>query len=386
MAIELRDIVGQEHAVAQLQRALAGERMPHAMLFAGPAGVGRRTTALALARTLLCSGRGAEEGPALFGEEELPKDGFIQACGACDDCRMMEAGAHPDFQFVYKELARFHEDASVRSRVMQDLGIGVIRQFLIDPANRAANRGRGKVFVVREAELMSTAAQNALLKTLEEPPPRVTILLLCEKPDELLPTTLSRCAMVRFGYLPREFVAGKLAEAGIERAEADFWAAFTQGSVGRSLRLAREGMYEVKRDLLDRIAGLPAAGDADLGEHLVKTMDKLATAAVAAAKKADGANLSKNLASRQAVGAILELLASAFRDAMSVRTGADMPPINADQAPAVEALAERFRPEQIAGVLEALSEYERLLWRNVNPKTVWDNVVITCASAAPLRT
>jgi DNA polymerase-3 subunit delta' len=381
---ELLDIIGQDAAVGQLQRGLGGERRSHAYLFVGPAGVGRRTTAVALARTLLCEGPQTQPNNGRL-------DGFRknarlrQACGACQSCRMMDAGSHPDFQLVYKELARYHDDSQVRDRVMQDLGIDVIRSFLIAPAARRAAHGRGKVFVVLESELMSIAAQNCLLKTLEEPPEGVTIILVCRYPERLLPTTLSRCWMVRFGPLPREFVRGKLVEGGVGEAEADFWAAFTDGSIGRASRLAEQGMYEMKCDLLGRLSALAEASKAELADHLAKTTDALAVEAVAETKQADGAALSKNLATRQAAGVMLELIGSAFRDALTLATGADRPLVHADQPAAVTALAERFAPVQLAEIIEQLSRFEELLWRNVNPKTVWDNVVITCASAAPLR-
>ena len=383
-ATELLDIVGQDAAVLQLQRGLAGERRPHAYLFAGPAGVGRRTTAVAFARMLLCEDPGARPNAGRF--DALEDDATLrQACGACESCRMMDAGSHPDFHPVYKELARYHEAREVRERVMQDLGIPVIRRFLIAPAGRRASRGRGKVFVVLESELMSPAAQNALLKTLEEPPGGVTIVLICRHPDRMLATTRSRCCLVRFGPLPREFVRRRLSAESVAEAEADFWAAFTGGSVGRAMRLAEQAMYPIKRDLLDRLTTLDAAGQSALGDHLAKTSDKLAAQAVADARGADGALLAKNLATRRASGVMLELLASAFRDAITLATGADRPLVHADQPSAPAALAERFGPTQLAEIIEQLSRYERLLWRNVNPKTVWDNVVVTCASAAPLR-
>jgi len=381
---ELLDIIGQDDALARIQQALGAERMPHAMLFAGPPGVGRRTTAVALAKTLLCeepfTQPNAGRLPGLDAQAPLR-----QACGRCADCRMVEAGSHPDFHLVYKELAQYHDDPKVRERVMQDLGIPVIRQFLIGPSARRPSRGRAKVFVVLEADLMNIAAQNALLKTLEEPPPRTTLILICPRPEQLLPTTRSRCALVGFRLLPDEFVLARLAEAGLAEGEGRFWAAFTGGSLGRALALGRQGMYAVKRDLVERLAALGAAGDADLGSHLAKTTDKLADRAVAAAKEADGASLSKNLAARQAVAAMLELIASAYRDALTIRTGADLAIVHADQARGVQTLARRFEPTDLAEILEQLAEYERLLWRNVNPKIVWDNVVITCATAAPLR-
>ncbi|HAU38332.1 MAG TPA: hypothetical protein DCX07_11550 [Phycisphaerales bacterium] len=373
--IECSDIVGQDEAVARIQRAMSQSRMPHAYLFAGPDGVGRRTTAIALARTLLCP----QPVSVAAGRS------FRQACGKCPDCRMVEAGSHPDFHPVYKELAAYHDDSEVRDRVMQSLSIGVIQQFLIDAVGRSSTRGRGKVFVVEEAELMTHEAQNALLKTLEEPPPGVTIILICEKPEELLPTTLSRCSLVRFSLLPREFVAGKLAEAGVAADEARFWAAFTQGSVGRAMALSGAGMYEVKREVLSRLAGLPPAGDVELGEQLAERSDKLAETAVAASRKAEGPTLAKTLASRQSAGTMLELIASAYRDALALRTGAELEIIHADQRRQLDSLATRFTPEQLAGIIESLSECERLLWRNVNPRIVWDNAVLACASGTALR-
>jgi len=377
---ELLDIIGQDEAIGRLQVAMHASRLPHAYLFAGPAGVGRRTTAGALARTLLCEspvsqpngGRLADLGPT---------DELVQACGQCADCKMLAAETHPDLHLVYKELARYHDDAEVRNRVMQELGIPVIRSFLIAPSTRMSARGRGKVFVVLEAELMSAAAQNCLLKTLEEPPDGVTIILISRRPQQLLPTTLSRCVMIRFRLLPSEFVTGRLVAAGVDAPEAAFWAAFTGGSVGRAVRLAQKGMYQIKRDIVTRLA----QGPADLGEHLTKLADKLALDAVKEAKKDDGNQLSKNLAARQAAAAMLELIAGAFRDAVTVATGANLPIVNEDQIESVKALQARFSPAQLADIIDQLSEYERLLWRNVNPKLVWDNVAITCASAAPLR-
>ena len=375
--IGLHDIIGQDDAVARLQAAMHGQRMPHAFLFVGPEGVGRRTTAQAMAATLLCSK--PVEQALLVGPP------FRIACGRCEDCLLLAAGTHGDLHTVYKELARYHDDPAVRGRVMQDLGIDVIRSFLIAPAGRSAGRGRGKVFIVLEAELMSNAAQNALLKTLEEPPPNVTIILVCSQAEQLLPTTLSRCSMVRFGPLPAEFVTQRLVAAGVDEAQAGFWAAYTAGSLGVSLRLAGQGMYEVKCDVISRLAAMPPAGDAELSEHLAKLTEKLADDAVAAAKKLDGAELSRSLASRRAAGTMLELIASAYCDAMAVATGSLRPLIHSDQRGAIASLAERFAPIQLAEIVDDLGLCEQLLWRNLNNKIVWDNVVIACATAVTLR-
>ncbi len=392
----MSDIVGQDRAIGEIEHAMASGRMPHAFMFAGPQGVGRRTTATALAATLLCEKPVAsrDHGPTTRKSHLAPGPSSLvasplQACGQCVECRLMAGGSHPDFHLVYKELARYHDEQNVRERKMQELGIEVIRSFLIAPACRSPARGRAKVFVVREADLMSHAAQNALLKTLEEPPPGVTIILLVERPEEMLPTTLSRCRLVRFDLLPRQFVSGKLREKGVAAPEADFWAAYTGGSIGRAERLAASGMYEVKRDVIGRLAALGALGDAELGEYLAKLMEKLADAEIKAVKEAEGAELAKTLASRRAAGTMLELVASAYLDAMHVRAGAagqeSFSVIHSDQQEAIAAIARRFEPDKLARIIEHLSDYEEILWRNVNPKTVWDNVVISCATAAPLR-
>jgi len=382
--LNLLDIVGQDAAVAQLFKALGGVRRPHAYIFAGPAGVGRRTTALALARTLLCSQPLTQPNAGRYVDlaEDFP---LRYACGQCTDCHSMsETGVHADLHLVYKELAAYHDDPSVRSRVMQELSIDVIRSFLIAPAWRSSSRGRGKVFIVRESELMSDAAQNSLLKTLEEPPPGVTIILLAEQPEQLLPTTLSRCRVLRFGLLPLDFVRGKLLAQQLPAEEAAFWAAFTDGALGKAMRYHSLELYPVKRELLEHVAAMNRAGDAELGEQLAKLSEKLADAVAKAAKQGP-TEMSRNLAIRQSAGMLMELIASFFRDALTLSTGVQRPVASADQLPNLQALATRMDRVSLALVIEQLSELESLLWRNVNPKTIWDNVVITCASAAPLR-
>jgi len=380
--LQLSDIVGQDQAVGYLTQTLTGERRPHAYIFAGPTGVGRFTTAEALAATLLCD-RDADSG-GLFAEQAPPPDP-TRWCGECDDCKMMAAGNHPDFHPVAKEMAAYHEDANVRARVMQALGIEVIRQFLLAPAGQSPTRGRGKVFVVHEAELMSVPAQNALLKTLEEPPPGVTIILLCRRAELLLPTTLSRCALVRFGPLPLTFVHGRCLDAGIAEPQATFWASFTDGSIGQALDLAARELYGTKLDLIEKLSQLSPGGDEALAEELAKLADKLAEQAVAASRKGDGSTLAKSLAVRQTTGTLLQLIASLYSDAMTTLSGTGRPIANADQAECVQRVAGKFSLTQLATIIEQLSDFERMLWRNVSPKLVWDNVVVSCASAAAMN-
>jgi len=379
---QLSDIVGQDQAVGYLTQTLTGDRRPHAYIFAGPTCVGRFTTAEALAATLLCA-RDADSG-GLFAADAPPPDP-TSWCGECEDCKMLAAGTHPDFHPIAKEMAAYHDDANVRARVMQELGIEVIRQFLLAPAGQAPSRGRGKVFIVHEAELMSIPAQNALLKTLEEPALGVTIILLCRRAELLLPTTLSRCALVRFGLLPLPFVHQRCLDAGVSEPQATFWATFTEGSLGQALDLAARELYPIKLELIEQLSQLTPGGDEALAEHLAKLADKLAEQAVAASRKADGSTLAKSLAVRQTTGTLLQVIASLYSDAMSVSSGVDRPLANGDQADCVSLVAGKFSPAQLATIIEQLSDFERMLWRNVSPKLVWDNVVITCASAAAMN-
>ena len=387
MSYLFADIFGQDEAIAHIQRAWSAGKMPHAMLFVGPNGVGRRTTAMALAQALLCNqpvtlaGRPPATGP----RAAMPDFPAIrQACGRCHDCRMVDAGTHPDLHLIYRELARYHDDPAVRDRKMQDLGIGVIGQFLLQQAYLSSSRGRGKVFIVLEADLMSTEAQQALLKTLEEPPAGVTIILVAESAQQMLPTTISRCAVIHFHRLGTALVQQKLVERGVDAPQASFWAIFTEGSLGSAMELSQGGLYPLKRELVTRLAELPAWGDVAWGEQLHEHCRKLADQTLREAKKDRGVELAQTVATREAAVTVLALLASAVRDALALASGSDQPQANADQRDQVAKLAGRLSPGQLAEVLEQLATYEQLLWRNVNLKLLWDNVAITCGNAAPL--
>src|SRR5436190_15643418 len=144
----LQDIFGQDAAVETILRAYEADRLPHGLIFAGPVGVGKATTARALAALFLC---------------ESPKKD--QPCGKCKSCTLMQAGEHPDFRVIYKELIRSHDKSGKTKGTT--LSILVMRPELVDRAGRTATMGRGKVFVVEQAEYMEPPAQNALLKTLE---------------------------------------------------------------------------------------------------------------------------------------------------------------------------------------------------------------------------
>src|SRR5215208_1978559 len=196
MSARFDDIFGHDAAIDFLRRALNADRLPHALIFAGPAGVGKGTTARALSKLFLCEKPQADS-----------------PCGKCDSCRVFDADNHPDFHLVYRQLIRLEKESSKAKA----LPVDVVRDFLVGPANRKPSMGRGKVFVVEEAELMNATAQNALLKTLEEPYGRALIVLLTDQPGALLPTIRSRCQTVRFGALDEQAVVRELVKRGIDK-------------------------------------------------------------------------------------------------------------------------------------------------------------------------
>src|SRR5262245_53406363 len=159
----LRDIAGHNSSIDALRRAIASGRLHHALLFHGPEGVGKRTTAFAVAAALLCREASRPEG---------------DACGACASCSKVDKGIHPDVQFLTLEKTVIPIDA-VRA-LRQEAGY---RPF----------EGAHRVFVIDPADRLSHEAQNALLKTLEEPSASARLILISSRPAHLLPTTRSRC-------------------------------------------------------------------------------------------------------------------------------------------------------------------------------------------------
>ncbi|MBB5233768.1 DNA polymerase III subunit gamma/tau [Deinococcus budaensis] len=170
-------VVGQEHVKDVLRAALEQGRVGHAYLFSGPRGVGKTTTARLIAMTANCTGA-------------LPKP-----CGECESCLSVRAGSHPDVLEI---------DAASNNSV-DDV------RDLREKVGLAAMRGGKKIYILDEAHMMSRAAFNALLKTLEEPPPHVIFILATTEPEKIIPTILSRCQHYRFRRLTEGEIAGKLA-------------------------------------------------------------------------------------------------------------------------------------------------------------------------------
>lgn len=235
-------IIGQTRALTQLQRVLGSERLASTWIFHGPMGVGKYRTALAFAKCGLCPApsrrpnAGEHVLPALPGDFQL-----IEPCGECPSCRACDAQLHPDLHVINRQLGSVYDRGGKSRRTT--LGIDIIRGEMIgddSPDHRVESKlykhsqmGRGKWFIIDEADLMQPVAQNALLKALEEPPPRTYIVMCTGSVGDLLSTIRSRSQQVAFEPLPADVIIRRLMEDGVSATDAGLLARLSENSLGR---------------------------------------------------------------------------------------------------------------------------------------------------------
>jgi DNA polymerase-3 subunit delta' len=379
--VRLSEIRHQERAVSIIRRALSSGRTHHAYLFEGPEGVGKQTAAQALAARLLC---------------DEPED--ADACTQCQSCRLLAAGNHPDFHLIHRGLHKFHPDRTIRASKGLFIAVEVVRHFLIQPATTTPSLGRCRVFLIREAERMNEQAQNALLKTLEEPPGQARLILVTSSGARLLPTIRSRCQRVAFDLLPPAFVEQQLtARVGMDTAAARTLAGLAQGRLGTALRWYRVGLPgalgEVGACLRQRRDMLPQ----DFATTLVEIAEGLALRAIetrgedeeAGAELVDseenrGTGSSKSGGKtiptddfREALKLVLMLVAAVYRDALVVQIRQSDRlrhlPLELD---VVGRLAADLSLEQLDACIKAVTEAEWMLDRNVAPKLACERLAI----------
>ncbi len=305
--IPMADVLGQARALATLDAAIASGRLHHAWIFHGPAGVGKFTTALALAAVAL----DPTTAPDLAGRLAPQPGSEVQA--------MLARGAHPDLHVVVKELARFAKDSQVRDRKLTNIPMGVIQEHVLGPVARRATVSPGglasKVFIIDEAELIGYDSQNTLLKTLEEPPPGALIILVTDSEERLTPTIRSRCQRVAFTPLDDEAMHAWLERSGpdIDPAQRGWLLSHAAGSPGRLVRAIEGGLFawhEAVGPMLDQLdAGrYPIA----LAPTMASLVDDWAKAWVKRGEK-EGENRSKDSANRVAARQMLSLVADHYR-------------------------------------------------------------------------
>jgi DNA polymerase III subunit delta' len=243
------ELIAQDRAVSSLRSALRRGALHHAYLFGGPEGVGKATAARLLAQAANC------DAPA---PEGVRRD---DACGTCGPCRKIARGVHPDVLVLHEErvMAKAGRwDPKGGRAPSKDIVVDQVRDVVDRRLALKRFEGRRRFVVLDPADAMNPQAQNALLKTLEEPPDDTTLVLVASSPDALLPTIRSRCLRVPFAPLPATALAARLEAAGRPAGEARLAAALAGGSLARALALDAETLA-VERDAVLAAAALDPA-------------------------------------------------------------------------------------------------------------------------------
>ena len=321
----LRDIVGHRRLTALIARAIERDSLPPTLLFAGPSGVGKWAVALATAQATNCLER-----------LRFPSDAVVDACGKCRACDRIMRGVHVDVITVEPD-----ERASIK--------IDVVREVLARTAYRPFE-GRRRVVLIREADTLEDAAQNALLKSLEEPPPATMFILTTAVPGALLPTVRSRCMRLRFGRLTSAEVASVLVRDH-ERSETDARAAapLADGSIGQALALVDNDLTLMRETAMRLLQQTSGRADTQ-------------TRVQAAAPLWTGS--SKKERTREDLAVLLRMVASMLRDLEAINSGADTSvlanPVIADElTPMARAFAGDRARSAFAAVDRALTALER---------------------------
>jgi len=230
-------IIGHDEIVERFRRALRRGRLASSFLFVGPPGIGKRSFAIKLAQALLC--------------ENSPGE-LLDPCEHCPGCIQVLAGTHPDFQMVSKPgdksfipLELLIGDKEHRRRE------GLCHHIALKPF-----MGGRKIAVIDDADYLNAEGANALLKTLEEPPPRSVLILIGTSPAKQLPTIRSRCQLIRFRPLDADTIAQLLPREGIvqDAAEALRLAQYSEGSMERAGELADPELWTFRNALYQRLA------------------------------------------------------------------------------------------------------------------------------------
>jgi hypothetical protein len=303
-------IYGHTAAQQSLRNAMCGDRLHHAWIFSGPVGVGKRTTALELARVLL--------DPVVDAQEI----GLPTASQPSETGILLAAGSHPDLHLLRKEDAAHSDNRALRERKQLNIPLDLLRERIIggrtgDGKNheavvyRTATRGNGKVFIVDEAELLDRTAQNILLKTLEEPPSGTFIILVTSRPEILISTIRSRCQHVQFGTLDeatmRVWLSGE--NLGLDEGVVQWLLNWSEGSPGRFEMALQHQIYDWASALEPMLREADQGRwQSELGPTMVNLVEQFAELVIA-----DNKNASKEAANREGFRQLLRMLGQHLR-------------------------------------------------------------------------
>ena len=331
--MSFRDVVGHRRLVDLLSRAVARDSLPPSLILAGPSGVGKKRAAVAVAQALNCLS---------------PRSGKdFDSCGTCPACTRIARGVHPDVLIVEPG-----DSGSIKVDQVRDV---------VDRANYRPFDGKRRVVIIDDADALVPSAQNALLKTLEEPPSSSVFMLVTSRPDLLLPTVVSRCPRLRFRALDDADVVAVLKSLGKSETEARAAAVSADGSISRALDASTGELVEA-RDVARRVLK-QAAATADPRQRLEGSKDLLENTGKGSAED------------RSQVAAHLRAMASLVRDVELLSTRADVALANEDVRSEIERLS-AFRGDRGIRAFTTIDQALEAIAGNAGVKVVADWVMV----------
>ena len=325
---------GHDKAVSALQRSLAAGRLSHAYMLSGPPNAGKMTLAMDLARAVNCL------------DDAKP-------CGRCTQCDRITRGLHADVRTVGVGTGGSGDG---RNRVA--IGIEQVREVQRD-ASLKPYEGSYRVFIFDGAEEMSEEAANCLLKTLEEPPDQVIILLLTLDHGSLLPTLVSRCQLLELRPVPAPTVAQALVDGyGLDEGAAQEIARLSGGRPGWAISAAMD--FGLVQELSDRLEAIERVVEAGLEERFSYAAELASTF----------------LRSRETTRQELSLWLSWWRDILLVKEGVRDYVTNLSRMKKLEAVANAVSSAQVAYAINKVRETSEHLERNINPRLALENMML----------
>lgn len=324
-------IIGNERVVARLAQAARTRSPSHAYLFVGPEQVGKCTVAHVFAQSLVC--RHPERAP----------------CGECRGCHLADEDHHPDIQLIDFEAQRqILEEKDVSTSYKVEL----VRRLQSDLSLRPIEAD-WKVIIFTRAERMTTQAANAFLKTLEEPPRFVVLILTTHDDELLLPTIRSRCQKISLRPVPARDIASALRERGVGDERARLVAGLSEGRVGWALRAAGDDEILTARD--DAL---------DLLRQLLRTT------------RTERFQVAADMANQHETE-VLGIWAVWWRDILLLQNDTRRHIVNVDHSTLLQQVADTVEPPAVQQVLETIQQSVRLLNEtNVNPQLVWEVLML----------
>ena len=321
-----KDIIGHKDIIQYIQNAVTQDKLSHAYILNGERGSGKKMLADLFSMTLQCEKHGSEP------------------CGECHSCKQSLSMNHPDIIRVQHEKPNTISVDDIRKQVNNDI--------MIKPYS-----GPYKIYIIAEADLLTVQAQNALLKTIEEPPEYAVIFLLTENAESLLPTIMSRCVMLKLRNIRPTLIKKYLMEQmHVPDYQAEICAAFSQGNMGRAIMLASsEHFNEIKEEALQLLKYI---NDMELSE-IVSAIKKMGT------YKID-------------VTDYLDIIMIWYRDVLLYKATKDVNGVVfSDQLKYIKERAQKSSYEGIEIILESLEKAKARLKANVNFDLVMELLFLT---------